>query len=312
MQPIPKCFLLPLREEIFPSHSLGFIRNLYPDLQNVRILLCYFLPALPPIYDERSGTPDLERQRQQALKLRLQRSRQALQSLKSFLIEQGFSEDSIEEHTTDRTLSIARQTCMIADIKKVDAVIMERQMSSNLEAFLKGDLTPALLNHCLVSPIWFIDGNANASRIAIFLDRNEAVLRTVDHCAFMLQETGAQVTLLRLNPSLREPWTSPAAGWREGLDSLLEGETLEEEVGLFSRALEILREHAIEDRRIALVMLPRKGQASRQLLAYCEDNDIGIVALGHSNPSGLFSFLRRPLIMEILNGMKNMALWAIQ
>ena len=196
MQTLPKCLLLPIDGTNESLRPVAFISRLYP-VSEVSLILCYFSPPVPPVYSgDVAPSRELLRKKREFFQGRQQDIRRIFDHAKDALVKAGFSEELIQEHVQQGQMSVAKQACLLADIRKVDAVIVQKRVSSSLEGFIKGDSASALLEHCLASPVWFTEGEIDPKSAAICIVDEDASLRIADHAGYMLSGTGAEITLL--------------------------------------------------------------------------------------------------------------------
>lgn len=310
MAPIPKSLLLPIDDQEETLRPIDFLVHLYPRKDHINLLLSYLLPPLAPVYKQKPVSTAMAEKKQEHLQSRQEKTRKALDQAKRELLREGFSEEIIHEHIQEKELSVAHHSCRLADMKKVDAVVIQKRFSSRLEAFLKGDISSALLNHCLISPVWFVEGEVNVGKAAICLEDDEAALRAVDHAAFMLAETETRIELLHLDRNLRQaihcPCQQPSAAWDQWLarSGAIRAR--------FEQALGIFEQEGISAERIGLSVLPSKGKIAAEIIQYCRANQIGIVVLGHKGSGGTWSFLKNSVTKAILSEAANLAVWVNQ
>lgn len=312
---LPKCLLLPLDgsdETLLPIH---FVRRLYPRLDRINLILAYFKPPLPPIHKQRSTSKQMAAQKKEAVKAREEESRAALERARSFLIESGFSPEFIQEHVQEKAMSAAHHTCQLADIKKVDAVLVPKRVSSPLEGFLRDDPRDALLHHCIVSPIWFTAGDIDPSRAIVCLQGEDASLRAVDHAAFMLADTETRIDLVHVSDSVGQPIASPVDEYSGALRQWLQTGAGRAMSRFIQEARGILKDAGIAAARTRIDILPgstKEGKVALRVLSHAREEGIGIVVLGHSSPEGVWSFLKTSVTKKILDEFQNMAVWVNQ
>ncbi len=312
MRTMQKCLLLPIDGSDKSLNPIGFIHRLYPDLGEVSMILCYFMPPLPPIYAEEGGPPSLIEKKKRFLATRERNSQTVFERARRALGRAGFPEHLIQDFSQERQMNVAYQACLLADVKKVDAVLVQKTVSSGLEGFLKGDPTTALLRHCIVSPIWFVDGEINPARAAICILNEDVSLRIADHAAFMLEDTATQIVILHVAKSISETVTVPADSFETELGWWMKTESGRVIRPFLVKACDIVREAGIDRKRIQVTLVPGRGNPAHEILSYCREQKIGIVALGHSEPGGVWSFLKNSVTKRILLDFKDMAVWVNQ
>lgn len=311
MEPVERCFLLPVDGTDEALRPVAFIEKLYGGAERLRVILSYIVPPLPPLYDD-PREPDIIRKKGELLAARDTETRSVLDRARARLLKAGFPEGRVQEQVQERAASRAKQTCFLADIKKVDAVLVQKRVSSALEGFLKGDATPDFLHHCEVSPLWLIDGNVDTTRAAVCVLNEDASLRVVDHAAFMLAETSTRLVLLHAARSVGSPLAAEAGEVNHGLEAWFRCQDGRPMEPYLKRALAIARDAGIPDERIETRVVPCHGNVAVELLSFCRREKIGIVALGHSKPGGAFSFLKASVTRKILGEFKDMAVWVNQ
>lgn len=312
MESIIKCLLLPLDGSEESLRPVEFLRRLYPRRDRISIILCYFLSRLAPVYRERPDSEATARRKLKFLQSREEEKRTVMAQARKVLARSGFLDDLIWEHSEEKQVSAAHQTCRLAEMKRVDAVVVQKRTSSSLEGFLKGDGTPSMLRHCLVSPVWIVDGVEDPSRAAVCVMNEESSLRAADHAGFMLAETGAQIDVLHVTKAVATPVVSSAGDHSvELLQWLMTYEGREME-GYLLKACDLLRAAGVDNSAIRIVLIPSGGDAARDILSYCRQENVGIIVLGHTESTGIWSFFQSSVTKRILADFRNMAVWINQ
>lgn len=311
---VPKCLLLPTDGSNESLKPIDFVSRLYPRRDHIELILCHFVPPLAPVYQGKPDSQEMAKKKTQLLRSRQEQAETILNEARSALIEAGFPEEMIQEHMQEQAMSVARHACQLADIRKVDAVLVQKRISSSLEGFLRGDVTHALLRYCITSPIWFTDGTIDASQAAICIQNEAASLRAADHAAFMFGETQTQIILLHVTSSVSQIIAAPALEPSADLQNwwtTQPGKTMQPFVRECS---ELLQKEGIASERVRIVVLPSKGKGkvASEILSYCQQQGIGTVVLGHSSPEGSWSFLKSSVTKSILADFKNMAVMVAQ
>jgi nucleotide-binding universal stress UspA family protein len=312
MSPLTKCLLLPIDGTEEALRPVEFLASLYPDRSQVGLILSYFAPPLPPAYQEKSTSPEFVRKKQELLRSREHTIRSALEQAKSVLTRAGFLSHTIEEHIQEKRGSSAKAACLLADRKKVDAVLVQKRVSSALEGFLRDDSTHSLLDHCMTSPIWLTDGAVDTSHAAVCITNESAALRAVDHAAFMLSGTSVGITLLHAARTIAHPASSSASYITADLEKWLMNPEGRRMKPFFMESHGILNSEGIGDERINITVLPSHGKVASEILSHCREQGIGIVVLGHSRPTGIKDFLKGSVTKKVLTELKNMTVWVNQ
>ncbi len=310
---LPKCLLLPIDGSDESLRPIEFVSRLYPGAHDVNLILCYFMPPPPPalsgIYAESAG---LVRKRREFLESRAKDTRRIFDRAKNLLLKAGFSEELIHEHIQQKEMTVARHACLLADTKKVDAILVQKRISSSLEGFLRGTSPSTLLQHCLSSPIWFTEGEVDAGSAAICIFNEDTSLRIADHAAFMLAGTRTDITLLHASRSVQRPVSCGRSDKPGELSRWAATPAGREIMPYLTKAADIVMDYGVEESRIQITVIPSKGDAASEILAWCRETGTAIIGLGHSQPEGIWSFLRTSVTRKILDEFRNMAVWVTQ
>lgn len=311
MTSLRKCLLLPIDGSDEALRPVLFLSRLYPVLRDISVILSYLRPPLSPVYQERRDSALLEKKKE-ILTARETSSRTIFANARRALVRTGFSQENIQENIEEKQSSAARQACMLADTRKVDAVLVQKRITSTLEGFLRGDQTVELLRHCLASPIWFTEGQINPARAAICVLNEDASLRIADHTAFMLADTGVDITLLHAAKTAPRTLSVHAARLVEELGGWLLTEAGRAIEPYLLESRQILRMAGIDESRVRVTVIPSKGNPAMEILSHCREQGIGIVALGHSEPAGTWGFFKNSVTRKILSEFRDMAVWVNQ
>jgi nucleotide-binding universal stress UspA family protein len=310
---VNRCFLLPIDGSEESLRPIGFLGRLYAGCSDIQLILTYFQSPLPPIYRQNLDSPDMIKRKRQLLRSQQSQTREVFSKAREALINAGFPVESIHQQTHEKEMSVAKHACMLADIQKVDAVVVQRKVSSSLEGFLKGDPTKALLRHCLGSPLWICEGNPQPSNAVICIHTGELALRAVDHAAFMLAITQVRITLLHVTSSVDEPLTANGYSHGQQIGEWLATNRGEEMRPWLERFFAIFQDMGIEENRVETVLYPGKGSPSNEILEFCRNQGAGIAVIGHSGSrGGMWGFLKGSVTKEILADSRNLSVWISQ
>jgi nucleotide-binding universal stress UspA family protein len=312
MELLSKCLLLPVDDTEESTKPIGFLRRLYPDKDHVNLIISHFLPALAPVYQQKPDSEAMVRKKRELIKLREENARAILGAARKALIEAGFQDEAIQEHLEEKELSVAHHSCRLADIRKVDAVVVQKRVTSDLEGFLKDDPTPALLHHCLVSPVWITEGDIDPSHAAVCISNENVSLRAADHAAFMLAETRTRISVLHVTRSVSHTISSSAFNSTGDLERWLSSPSGRLMRPFLAETCGSLKKAGIEDGRIEIAIVPNTGNVATDILSYCGEHGAGIVVLGHSSPGGTWGFLKSSITKKVLGSFKDMAVWVNQ
>ncbi|NLI83353.1 MAG: universal stress protein [Deltaproteobacteria bacterium] len=312
MTRLNKCFLLPIDGTTESLKPVEFLKKLYSSLTHLRIIVCYFLPPLPPIYREKADSPAMAKKRIEVLGKRERETRSVIDQARALLLKAGLPEDAFAEHIQEKASSLPKDICMVAGFKKADALVMQKQTQITLESLFRDDPTHALLQHCAACPVWLIEGNAHTSRAAICILNEDTSLRAVDHAGFMLAETSTEILLLHATRGITKPVTVPASRAEQDAADWLETEEGRILKPYLVQARQILEKEGIAPERVHMELIPSRGNVALEIIQHCRKKNIGIVVIGHSNPTGKWSFLKSSITKKALAEFTDMAVWVSQ
>jgi nucleotide-binding universal stress UspA family protein len=310
---VKRCLLLPIDGSEESLRPIGFLGLLYAGHAGIDLILSYFKNPIPPIYRQPLDSAAMIKKKRQLLRSQQRMTQEVFARAREALINAGFPEDSIREQSHEKEISVAKHACMLADIQRVDAVVVQRKVSSSLEGFLKGDPTQAMLRHCLGSPIWICEGNPQPSDAVICIHTGESSLRSVDHTAFMLAVTETKITLLHVTPSVDEPLTATGFDLGPRIDEWLTTAKGEEMRPWVEKSIAAIQDMGIEEDRVDIVVYPGRGSPSDEILEFCRSKGAGIAAMGHSSSrGGVWGFLKGSVTKQILADSRNLSVWITQ
>ena len=312
MAPLPKCLLFPIDGTEEALRPVEFLRRLYPNPDQVGVILCYFAPALPPAYREQRGSPEQLKKKQEFMKSREQETRAALDQAKKALVSSGISGRHDSGTCPGKAGGKSERRLPSGRLEKSGCRFDPETGYQYPGGLFEDDPTHDLLRHCLASPLWLVEGTVDVSHAAICITNEEASLRAADHAAFMLTGTGTEVTLLHAANTISHPVSTPAAHITAEVEKWLmtpEGRPVKP---FLHQAHDILKREGIGDERVRITVIPSQGKAALEIPAFCQKERIGIVVLGHTPPKGVTGFLKGSVTKKIIAELKNMAVWVNQ
>ncbi|MGQ9485988.1 MAG: universal stress protein [Desulfosoma sp.] len=307
----PKAFLLPIDDSEESLRPIRFLTQLYANRSEISLTVHYLVPPLPPVYAEGRLSPDQVAKKKAFLREREEAAQKACARAKQELVASGFSEEIIHELVQEKELSVAQHACRLADIKRVDAVLFPKQSSSRLEGFLKGDHTSALLHHCLVSPIWFVDEPVDTGRAVVCVSEDAASVRALDHALFMLEHTPTLIDVVHFSKRLSKKIICEGREPSAEMNRWVADQSMDVQHN-YAQVLDMIRHSAVEAHRLRLVAAPHSGKVAADILKYCAQQHAGIVVLGHGGSEGTWGFLKSSVTKQILADFRHQAVWVNQ
>ncbi len=305
MQTIPKCLLLPIDGTDESLRPARFLSRLYPPEQ-VKLILSYFSTPPPPAYTNDFGASREMLVRKWQFFGQLKREERAIfDHALEVLSRQGFSKESIQEYVEPKGMGVSKQACLLGDIRKVDAIVVQKHVRSRLETLMGLDSASALVQQCPECPIWLTDGEIDSKKAALYIIEEEAALRIADHAGYMLADTDVDVLLISPGEKVTHPVScrpSEALPWLAGHAGELQATCL-------LRASQILSDYGISEDRLQITLVPHKGHSLTQILSWCASSGIGILGLGRGRPEAILGVSKTSAAAKIASDFHNMAVW---
>ncbi|MGC9194272.1 MAG: hypothetical protein ACP5IL_02320 [Syntrophobacteraceae bacterium] len=305
MQTLEKCFLLPIDGTNESLRPAGFLSRLYPP-SGISLILGRFSTPPPPAYTGALvQSPQMQAKRRQFLEQQKEEERRIFSHALERLTSEGFSKALIQQHSEPNQRGVAKQACLLGDLRKVDAIVAPKQVRANLEDLMRSNPSSDLARHCLQCPIWLTQGEIEPKRAALYAADEEGSLRIADHAGFMLLNTGTSVDLVSTATRLPHPISCrPSQAPRE-----LAGHLSQTQLSRLLKACAILSDNGMAEDQIRISLIADTGDTATQLLAWCASNGIGIIGLGRSQKEASLSFPRTTVVGKIAADFKNMAVW---
>ncbi len=305
MQTLPKCFLLPVDGTNESLRPAGFLRRLYPPSE-ISLILGRFSTPPPSVYtDGLVHSPRMQAKRLQFLEQQKEDEHRIFRHALETLTKEGFSKPLIQQHSEPNQMGVAKQACLLGDLRKVDAIVVPKQVRANLEDLMRSNPSSELALHCLRCPIWLTQGEIEPQKAALYIADEEGSIRIADHAGFMLLNTGTTVDLVCTAPRLSHPASCrPSQAPRE-----LAGLLSRTQLSRLLKAYQILTDNGMAEDQIRITLIADTGDTIASLLAWCASNGIGIIGLGRSRKESIFRFPKTTVAGKIASDFKNMAVW---
>ncbi len=289
-----KHILVTLAEGHTGSYALRFVKELFTNLDDVRLTLFYVTPRAP---NWSMDTPDMTPTSDVAQEIRqIKANREAptLKKARQWLLDvAGCPPENVELKTVQSRKGIVREIIDEAHSGLYDAVALGRKGFSWFETLFEDSVSHEILWRDIDFPIWICKRPPDGERhnVLLCLDGSAPSLRMADHVGFMLKEREEQaVTLFHvakdkvpLNGSLQE---------------------------MFKPAHDALQENGIPEERIEYKVVTSKNVARSVIKEACQ-GDYAAIALGKrgTNPTRMEAFFPSSLCIRLLRLCENTSLW---
>ncbi len=312
MDELNKMIVVPLDGSDNALRSLDYLDLIYGNKHNVELTFKYILPSLPPILSE---DPSLKRET--AIKLKALENKSArvaekiLSQAKNLMIEKGFHEDRVQTVYRKKDQSIAQDICNYVESKRGDAVLITTRGRSRIEAFLMGEVSGKLLEHCRVCPVWIVEGAVTSKKVLIAIDNSENALRAVDHAGFMLSGTDCEVTLFHTMRHLRRFVPQEILEEAPELEQLWKSKAGQEIEPYMKKAKQMLLDSGLSETQIFKKVVDGSRSAANDILEEARSKGYGTIVLGRRGLSGVKEFFMGSVTSKVLQSSAGLAVWIV-
>jgi nucleotide-binding universal stress UspA family protein len=174
-----------------------------------------------------------------------------------------------------------------------------------------GSVTASLVEHSKVTPIWVIDGEADAANILMAADGSQASLRALDHLAFLLSGQEKQnVHILHVRPRFQdfcEIELDPDTAKDVNEAYLEEDQHCMD--NFYPKAIEVLQRNGINKERLDFKTIDGNLSIPRAILAHARKNNFGTLVMGRRGRSK--SKFTGSVSRSLLQKTENCAIWIV-
>ena len=293
--------------------SLNYLNLYFSALPDMKVVLLYILPTLPPILVDECKKDRAAAQKLKAVEAKnVQMAERILEEAKNKLLGKGFTADQIETVYRAKEKDTPRDICWWAENKQADAILINTRGRSRLEAFFMGETARKVLEFAKASPVWLVKGTVKSKEVLIAMDSSENALRAADHAGFMLAGTDCQITLFHSKRDLIRFVPKELLENAAELEELWENAAGKEIAPNMKKAKEMLIHAGVDETRISTKVVDGSRSAAVDILKEARRGDYGTIAMGRRGLSGVKEYWLGSITRKVLDNFDNMAVWIVK
>jgi nucleotide-binding universal stress UspA family protein len=281
--------------------SLNYINRYYDSVDNLKAVMLYILPTLPPILVDECKE-----------KKNIQMAERVLEEAKNKLLDKGFAAGQIETVYRKKEKDTPRDICWWAENKQADAILVNTRGRSRLEAFFMGETARKVLEFAKACPVWLVKGTVKSKEVLIAMDSSENALRAADHAGFMLAGTDCQITLFHSKRDLTRFVPKELLEDADELEELWENAAGKEIAPNMEKAKEMLVKAGIDENQIKTKVINGSRSAAVDILKEARRGDYGTIVMGRRGLSGIKEYWLGSITRKVLDDFDNMAVWIVK
>ena len=293
--------------------SLNYLNFYFSSRPNLKAVLLYILPTLPPmLVDECKKSRAAAQKLKEVEKKNVQMAEQILAEAKSKLLKKGFKADQVETVYRAKEKDTARDICRWAENKQADAMLVNTRGRSRLEAFFMGETARKVLEFAKVCPVWLVKGIVKSKRVLIAVDSSENALRAVDHAGFMLAGTDCRVTLFHSIRNLIRFVPKELLEDAAELEELWEHTAGQDIAPNMKKAKEMLIGAGLDEAQISTKVVNGSRSAAVDILNEARKGEFGTIIMGRRGQSGIKDYMLGSISRKVLDDFDNMVVWIVK
>lgn len=307
-----KMVIVPIDGSENSLKSLNYMGHYFASTENIKILMLYVLPTLPPILVDECKKDRAAAQKLKAIEARnIQMAEQILNKAKLKLLEKGFKTEKIETVYRKKEKDTPRDICWWAENKRADALLLNTSGRSRLTAFFMGETSRKVLEFAKVCPVWLVKGPAKAKNVLVALDNSENALRAADHAGFMLAGTDCKITLFHSKRDLIRFVPKELLEDAAELESLWESAAGKEIAPIMKKAKEMLMSAGIGENQIKTKVINGSRSAAVDILKEARKGGYGTIVMGRKGLSDVKAYWLGSITRKVLDDFDKMAIWIV-
>jgi nucleotide-binding universal stress UspA family protein len=310
---INKIIVVPIDGSEYSKNSIKYLCEWYADNQDVKIILCYILPSLPPLFNDPKFRHKTSPQLKELEKKNLEMGERILRDGKKTFLEKGFADQQIQTVHRNKEVGIAKDICRFSENKQADAIALSTKGRSRLEAFFMGEISNNVLEYSKNIPVWLVNGNVFNKNVLIGIDSSENALRAVDHAGFILSGTNCCVTLFHTYRSLRRflPREVLDAAPNSELETIWYQMAGQEVTPYMKKAKEMLISAGLDESKISTRLVEGSRSAADDILKEARKTGCGTIILGRRGLSGIKELIMGSVTRKTINDSRGMTIWIV-
>jgi nucleotide-binding universal stress UspA family protein len=309
---ITKSVIVPLDGSPMALKALNYLLLVFGSQHNLTVNLFHVVPGAPPILAEESKKdPNTARQLRDLESRNKKMAAKTLADGKQVLLDKGFNEGQVKTIEFYKQVGIARDICGWAEKKSMDAIVLNTQGRSRIEAFFMGETANKVLELSRICPVWMIKGDVRSKPVIIAIDNSENALRAVDRAAFMLSGTDCPVTLFYSKRNLLRFFSSEAVEPVSELESMWQSAAGREIAPYMEKANEMLLKAGVDESKISIRIVDGGRSAAADILNAARQLGCGTIVMGRLGASNVKDYTMGSVPRKVLQDCKDTALWLV-
>ena len=312
--PLPtKSLTIPVDGSPNSLRSIDYITLMFGPEHDLKVLLCYILPSLPLIFENEPALTREERARIRSLELKnIQFAEEILAQAKSRMIEKGFSENRIETAYKKKAVTITKDVCNYAESTKADAILLTRRGKTDVRDLFMGEVCRNLVEYCQELPIWIVSGSVRSKKVLVAVDSSENALRAVDHAAFMISGTGAEVTLFHTLRNIGGYFPGEMTKEDSDMEEAWRRKAGAEITPYLEKSRERMIRSGLDEKKVSIKVVKGTRSPDKDIMKEAREGEYGTIVLGRRGISMLKELFLGSVTNKVLQQSEGFAVWVVQ
>ncbi len=307
-----KSIIIPVDGSKNSLKSLDYVELMLGPKHDVKILICYILPALPMIFENDANMTREERARLRAIENKnIELAEKIMAEAKTLMLEKGFPEKRIQTLYQKRKRSITKDVCYYAESRRSDTILLTRRGKTDFKDLFMGEISKNFVEYCQDVPVWIVGGSIHSKKVLVAVDASDNALRAVGHAGYMLSGTDCEVTLFHTIrhigrfvpteilddvPDVEEAWRKKAG---------------KEILPYIERSKAILVESGFSEKSISVKVVDGTRYPANDIVNQAKAGEYGTIVLGRRGISMFKEFFMGSVTSKVLQQSDGFAVWIV-
>ncbi|MFP4451820.1 MAG: universal stress protein [Desulfobacterales bacterium] len=290
--------------------SLDYLSVLFKN-SDLEVDLLYIMPALPPLFDEPEVRKQAKKQLEAIEKKNREKGEEILSDAKQRLEKLGFDSGRIRTHVEHKQKGPARDTCYFSIMNHGSAIAVGARGRSRLEKFFTGSVSGNIVQCSKDTPVWLVNGKVSSTKILLALDPSEHAMRAVDHAAYMLADTPAEIRLFYTKRDLSRFIPDDVLEAAPDISEFWQTKAGEQIAPFIQKAVDKLKSAGIPEDRISTEVIPGTRNPADDITSYARKNWFGTVVMGRHGQSDKNEYPMGGITGRVVQDSANLAIWVV-
>ena len=303
--------LLAVDDSIHSRHAIKYAVRMASVAKDLTYTLFHVQPTISQfLLDEARADLKAKAELKKVIQKNAEDALCILENCKSQMVRMGIGEDCIEVVTHPRVLGLAKDVLDCAELGLYDAIVVGRRGLSRAQKLFMGSVTAKLVEHCMVTPVWVIDGDVTSMRIMVAVDGSENSLRAVDHLSFMVAgNPKIKVTLFHVMPKVGDYCVINFDEREIGLEQVVARGDRRCIDHFYAHVRRKFEETGIQEDQVEIKVAKRAKNVGKAIIGEVKKGDYGTVVVGRRGMSK--AFFMGSVSRYVLDRTSNRALWLV-